>query len=557
MTIRILIFTICLFTLLTTTFTQSDKDGINTILDTMDHKSTKEIFKAFHYLHKKTSHYKLNSMEGLNKYKTFKKNLDWIKSENKKLNKEIYGITKFTDLTKEEFAQKYLLPPKIFKNKKNSENIFSSSSLSSSLFLQDDQKDEDDMKIMQYKNSLRLLQFQFQNEENFEHKMPKIKNQEENNASWAFAAISVIESEMIKADYEKKFSEKFLMSCIDSDENINNDNSDIFNNTFNWIIKNGIIEENNFDGDFNFDKKEICQKNSNKQNQYKIVEKINFFNNENGDKNISEWYKLLKKGPIVAAIDAQFEEFMFYRPKNFDAIVPKDSNKCGKEVNHAVVVIGRKFENGKEYLIVRNSFGINWGFKGNFKIPAEIACGIFTYAFSPEINIIKSRIPKNNNTNTNTNNNYFPTFAINEESEKNSKNKFDKVFSVFTEENCKGNREIINKNNSIRVNHSKSYALHKQKTRGCVTFFMETCLKGVNEFQICEDIEDLKDSNKLKSIKSLIIDNDNIAKIDFYEKPDFLGKTYGLSADYLFNIENNKELVDQLGNTKSIKIFMK
>mgnify|MGYP000091014587 CR=1 FL=1 len=88
-----------------------------------------------------------------------------------------------------------------------------------------------------------------------------------------------------------------------------------------------------------------------------------------------------------------------------------------------------------------------------------------------------------------------------------------------------------------------------------ITFHIITPYKGPAEW-LRECVYSVK-MQTLPSIHHIIIDNDNIAKIDFYEKPDFLGKTYGLSADYLFNIENNKELVDQLGNTKSIKIFMK
>ena len=383
---RLIIYTLCLLTIFAGIFSAT---GINAILDTMNHKPIKDIFKAFHYLHKKSNQYQLNSMEGLKRYKIFKANLKWTKEQNQKLGKQIYGITKFADLTKEEFKEKYLLKPENFKASKNpikkSTEIFSVTSL----FLQDEFEDDDDLKIMNYKNSLRLLKQKDvkRDTETFQHKMPEIKDQQENHSSWAFAAISTIESRYYNNSNAKKFlnfSEQHLIDCVNS----NNNKEEIFTNTFNWIIDNGVIESKNFNKE---NKKEICAKNnSHNKFEYKIVDKFSTFNNENGDQNNVDWYKLLKDGPIVAAIDAQFDGFMLYRPDKFDAIFP---DKCG-DVNHAVVVIGKTIENKKEYLIVRNSFGKDWGFEGNFKIPSEMACGILTYAYRPNINIIDAQIPE-------------------------------------------------------------------------------------------------------------------------------------------------------------------
>merc|ERR1712222_162094 len=81
---------------------------ISSILDKMktDGLPQKEIFKAFHYLHQKQ--YSLNSQEGLKRYRIFKQNENWIKEENTKLGKTVYGTTQFSDLTHEEFVQNHL-----------------------------------------------------------------------------------------------------------------------------------------------------------------------------------------------------------------------------------------------------------------------------------------------------------------------------------------------------------------------------------------------------------------------------------------------------------------
>merc|ERR1712032_1473042 len=90
--------------------------SINKVLDEMADRPHKEIFTAFHNLHKKT--YSLNSQEGLYRYRIFKENIAWIKSENAKLGKVLYGITQFSDMTHEEFVEKTLLKPEKKKKKK-------------------------------------------------------------------------------------------------------------------------------------------------------------------------------------------------------------------------------------------------------------------------------------------------------------------------------------------------------------------------------------------------------------------------------------------------------
>lgn len=53
-----------------------------------------------------------------------------------------------------------------------------------------------------------------------------------------------------------------------------------------------------------------------------------------------------------------------------------DDPSCGVEMNHAVATVGYGTENGKEYYIVRNSWGADWGDKGYIKIAAVDGPGI-------------------------------------------------------------------------------------------------------------------------------------------------------------------------------------
>lgn len=67
------------------------------------------------------------------------------------------------------------------------------------------------------------------------------------------------------------------------------------------------------------------------------------------------------KAPVSVAIQANQTPFQFYHSGVFDG-------SCGKNLNHGVLVVGYGTESGKDYWLVKNSWGTKWGENGFMKL---------------------------------------------------------------------------------------------------------------------------------------------------------------------------------------------
>jgi len=61
-----------------------------------------------------------------------------------------------------------------------------------------------------------------------------------------------------------------------------------------------------------------------------------------------------------------------------------DDPECPTQIDHAVAMVGYGNEDGKDYWIVRNSWGAGWGDNGYIKIAAQEGdgiCGCQNYSY--------------------------------------------------------------------------------------------------------------------------------------------------------------------------------
>lgn len=82
----------------------------------------------------------------------------------------------------------------------------------------------------------------------------------------------------------------------------------------------------------------------------------------------------MRKGPVGGAVHAD-RGFQFYSKGIFDKCLTDD-------INHAIVLVGFT----KDYWIIRNSWGADWGEDGHMRIKKDQsknnACSIESFAFA-------------------------------------------------------------------------------------------------------------------------------------------------------------------------------
>ena len=99
-------------------------------------------------------------------------------------------------------------------------------------------------------------------------------------------------------------------------------------------------------------------------------------------------YELLKaasKNPVAVAIEADSSVFQLYT----EGIL--DDSACGTSLNHGVLLVGYELDTTTPYLIVKNSWGEEWGEEGYIRLAIKDnyagMCGINLMASYPFIEL--------------------------------------------------------------------------------------------------------------------------------------------------------------------------
>jgi cathepsin L len=202
----------------------------------------------------------------------------------------------------------------------------------------------------------------------------EVKNQGQCGSCWAFSTIQSIEGVYAKNKGELySLSEQNLVDC---DKTCSGCNGGLMDNAFKYVIANqgGFF---NLESDYPYTGKAgSCAFDASK-GYAQIKADYQVAADEESLKTASATI-----GPIAIAIDASHISFQLYSKGIYNPLICSSKN-----LDHAVGLIGYGTDSGKDYWLVRNSWGASWGEKGYIRMirNKKNKCGVATMAFYPEL----------------------------------------------------------------------------------------------------------------------------------------------------------------------------
>ena len=304
------------------------------------------IFKQFkRFINKYQKKYE-SINEFLARYQVFKQNvMETFKEEN-----SLYktGITKFSDLTKQEFKRIYL-------------NLNYNAMAMANFDPTYVKVSNDAPSAYDWRDYGRVS---------------AVKDQGSCGSCWAFATVANLEGLYAKEKgVIKTFSEQMLVDCDNLDSGCN---GGLEEDAYTWIKKNGGIM---FDSDYPYiGRKGTCKSVASKYADFKVTgfKKLGSSSSVYSCADEEEMKEFLyENGPLSVALNA--DPLQTY----VSGILDKSSSQCkASEIDHAVLLVGYGSAS-VDYWIIKNSWGKSWGESGYFRIRrGNGTCGVNCYVLS-------------------------------------------------------------------------------------------------------------------------------------------------------------------------------
>jgi cathepsin L len=267
--------------------------------------------------------------------RVFSENIKYIDEINSQNRSYTLSINQFADLTNSEFKSRFTPMKKINKSQVNNTNYVNYVTLPTAL----------DWRIAS-QNPKNLVA------------VTAVKNQQQCGSCWSFSASGATEGAWaISGKNLVSLSEQQLVDCSSSYGN-NGCNGGDMDAAFQYIHDNGLCTEASYPYKAS---QGTCQKCT-------AVAHLNGYTDISNEAGI---LPELQKGPVSIGLEADQSVFQFYNGGVLDDV------SCGTQLDHGVLIVGYGTDASKDYWIVKNSWGAQWGESGYIRIVRNKGmCGI-------------------------------------------------------------------------------------------------------------------------------------------------------------------------------------
>jgi len=260
------------------------------------------------------------------RFSIFKQNLAIVEKMNAESDNKVFGVTKFMDLTPEEFQRTYLMPKGFIKNRQAALNL-----------------NKDDVLTPKIINAPDTFDWRGKGA------VTAVKDQGQCGSCWAFSATENIESVWILAGHGNNkttiLSPQQIVDCDTQDDGCGGGD---LPTAYDYVVKNGLENEDDYPYQANDGR---CQYNKAKVNAKLSAWK---YATTNSDEKTMQ-ANLVSWAPLAICVDAA--KWQYYRTGVYSHL------NCGNDLDHCVQLIGYGNDNGN-YWIVRNSWDTDWGMDG-------------------------------------------------------------------------------------------------------------------------------------------------------------------------------------------------
>jgi len=201
-----------------------------------------------------------------------------------------------------------------------------------------------------------------------------VKNQGMCGSCYSFSTTGALEGACAqKTGKLVSLSEQNIMDCSWNYGN-NGCNGGMFDRAFYYIQQNGGIDT---EASYPYTEKESYSCKYDASTKGGEVSAFYYVNQGDEDALMTV---IGAKGPVAIAINAGQRDFQFYNGGVYD------NPACDQSLNHGVLAVGYGTEGGKDYFLVKNSWGTVWGDAGYIKMRRNRGnqCGIATYPSIPD-----------------------------------------------------------------------------------------------------------------------------------------------------------------------------